>query len=77
MIWENGIETCIISCKKRKKNKTYNDNGICFKYICVIWKDGNTFSQQPRETFSSNGFVTEESNSKLFGLLMKSSIVLL
>lgn len=53
------------------------NNKIYINYIHAIWKNGNTFSQQPRETFSSNVSVTEESNSKLFGLLVKSSIVLL
>ena len=23
MIWENGIETCILSCKKKKKEKKH------------------------------------------------------
>ena len=41
---------------------------IWIKYICSIWKEGNIFSQQPRETFNSNVAVTEKRNAKLFGV---------
>ena len=32
-IWENGIETCKISCMKRKKKKKRNVKGILSKIL--------------------------------------------